>query len=423
MQKKLLAVAVAGALAAPAIAVAQTSTVQIYGQLTYEYGRAEQGSSRPKVDYADTPGGSAIGFRGEEKLGGNLSAWFQCESSADTTGVDQQGLCSRNSAVGLRGAFGNIQFGKWDTPFKLMLNLGTVGAEETGILGMSFLPFGGSGGSDISGGLGNDSAQRQRWKRREANLIMYTSPNFNGFQVMGAFTSANAASTLPTANTNASQNQKPRLWDIAATYVNGPLRIGIGYERHEDMGAHQEVTPCTVGTRNADGTIACTAGAIALPRLVGLNDDAWGIAASYTFMGKLRVGFTYLDATYEMGAGLSMDKRTWTLGADWNVSGPHSIMAQYAYADDTKGNSTVSIGGNGGITAPMVNATTPRTDTGGKAFSIGYQYAFSKRTSVKIAYVRVDNDTNTAVYRIGNTATVNAGDNNDSYGFLIRHRF
>ena len=38
MQKKLLAVAVAGALGAPAFALAQTSTVQIYGTMYVEYG-------------------------------------------------------------------------------------------------------------------------------------------------------------------------------------------------------------------------------------------------------------------------------------------------------------------------------------------------------------------------------------------------
>jgi len=57
MNKKLMAVAVAGALAAPALAFAQASTVQIYGKLTYEYGIADQGNGRPNVDYADSPGG------------------------------------------------------------------------------------------------------------------------------------------------------------------------------------------------------------------------------------------------------------------------------------------------------------------------------------------------------------------------------
>src|SRR5688572_10043818 len=129
MQKKLISVAVAGALFAPALALGQTSTVQIYGRLTYEFGFAEQ-VGRPDSDFASSPGGSAIGFKGEEKLGGNLSAWFQCETSADTLGNDQIGLCSRNSAVGFKGGFGNVYFGRWDTPFKRALNQGTVGAEE-----------------------------------------------------------------------------------------------------------------------------------------------------------------------------------------------------------------------------------------------------------------------------------------------------
>ena len=45
MQKKLMAVAVAGAFAAPAVALAQNpSTVQIYGTVYMEYGWAHLGA-------------------------------------------------------------------------------------------------------------------------------------------------------------------------------------------------------------------------------------------------------------------------------------------------------------------------------------------------------------------------------------------
>jgi len=397
MQKKLLAVAVAAALVAPAVALAQTSTVQIYGTVNFEYGTGDQGAGRPSVDYADTPGGSAIGFRGEEKLGGNLSAWFQCETSADIRGVDSVGLCSRNSAVGFKGGFGNLHFGKWDTPMKRALNQGTVGAFETGLLGMSFLPFGGSGGADATG-TGSDAVQRQRWKRRESSLLYYESPNFNGFQVLGAFSPGNRAADLPVADTDTNPNHKPRIWSISGTYVNGPLAIGLGYEKHADFGAHQAAT-------------------------TGLDDHAWGISAAYTFMGKIKVGMTYLDAEYETGAAMSMDKKTWTIGVDWSIVGPHSIHAQYANADDTGGNSTVRLTGNGGVSAP-VQGGVPVGDTGGDAFSIAYQYAFSKRTSVRIGYVKVNNDSNSASYRIGNTASPTvAGENVDSFAFHIKHRF
>jgi predicted porin len=407
MKKKLMAVAVAGALAAPAAVLAQTSTVQIYGNITYEYGIGDQGQGRPSVDYADNPGGSNIGFRGEEKLGGGLSAWFQCESSADVRGFDGTGFCTRNSAVGLKGSWGNLHFGKWDTPMKRALNMGTVGANETGLLGMSFLPFGGSGGStasNVGGAIGGDAPNRHRWKRRESSLTYYQSPMFNGFQLLGAFSAGNAATDVPAVD--ATLNPKPRVVSLAGTYSSGPLAIGFGYERHNDFGAHQ-------------------AGATA-----GLDDDAWGISAAYTFGGNIKVGFTYLDAEYETAPGRSMGKQTWTLGVDWRIGGPHSIHAQYAYADDTDGNSMVSIGGNGGITAPRTAADVAVSGTGGDAISLAYQYAFSKRTAVRFGYVKVNNDTNTAAYRIGNTAAHIAsgaspatGQNVDSFAFHLSHRF
>ena len=60
----------------------------------------------------------ALSQKAEEKLGGGLSAWFQCESTADPRGQGQEGWCSRNSALGLKGGFGNLFIGNWDTPFK-----------------------------------------------------------------------------------------------------------------------------------------------------------------------------------------------------------------------------------------------------------------------------------------------------------------
>jgi predicted porin len=423
MQKKLLAVAVAGALAAPAVALAQTSTVQIYGAANFEYGSGDQGAGRPNVDYLDNPGGSNIGFKGEEKLGGNLSAWFQCETSADTRGVDNVGLCSRNSAIGLKGGFGNVWAGKWDTPMKRALNQGTVGAiRETGLLGTSFMAFGGSGGADFSG-TGSDPVNRHRWKRRESNNMLYESPNFGGFVFAASVSAANRTGDLPVADGD--PNPKPRVWSVAGLYNAGPLAVGLGYERHVDAGAHQGAAASCGLTSTAPGAITCTASTVPT---VGLDDDAWGFSISYVFMGKLKVGFTYLDADYETGVGASMSKKTWSLGGDWNISGPHTVKAQYVKADDTKGNSTTSIGGNGGITSPgtlVGGVFTPRAGgTGGDQWTISYQYALSKRTWVGFGYNRIDNDSATAAYRIGNTgAHTVTGQNVDAWAIEMSHRF
>src|SRR3989304_10419481 len=113
MNKKLIAVAVAGALGAPALALAQASTVQIYGKAVFEYGYVNQGTGKPNVDMLQGPGGQAIGLKGTEALGGGLSVWYQCESSADIRGDGADGLCTRNSALGMKGGFGSIYVGKW----------------------------------------------------------------------------------------------------------------------------------------------------------------------------------------------------------------------------------------------------------------------------------------------------------------------
>ena len=185
MQKKLLAVAVAGALVAPALALAQNATVNVYGRLYAEYSYVDQGNAAipaggingvglNSTDLLQNPG-SEIGFRGEEKLGGGMSVWFQCASTMDWRGQATAALCSRNSALGLKGGFGNVFAGNWDTPFKRVTE--TVGGNETGVYGTANVLFGGS--ATVASG----AASQGLYKRRQNNLITYDSPNLSGFQL------------------------------------------------------------------------------------------------------------------------------------------------------------------------------------------------------------------------------------------------
>ncbi len=133
MKKKALALAVAGALGAPALALAQASTVQLYGQVRADYQYLKQGDGLKSVD-AFSSYDSYLGFRGEEKLGGGLSAWFQCESTFNPTGEgnDGNGFCSRNSGVGFKGQWGNVFFGNWDTPYKIVHGVGVSSVLDGG---------------------------------------------------------------------------------------------------------------------------------------------------------------------------------------------------------------------------------------------------------------------------------------------------
>src|SRR3954462_13527144 len=136
MQKKLLTMAVAGALAAPCIALAQSS-VEVYGTINmaagyfkYSQGTAANTPAVSKWDVAQ--GASNVGVRGRETLGGGLSAWFQIETNTPMERSNDIAItpASRNSAVGLQGNFGNVFIGQWTTPWAdldALWGIGTVG--------------------------------------------------------------------------------------------------------------------------------------------------------------------------------------------------------------------------------------------------------------------------------------------------------
>jgi predicted porin len=387
MQKKLLAIAVAGAFA-PAIAQAQASTVQVYGNLYYEYAWINQGhfpnGDHVNVDQMQTPG-SEIGFKGEEKLGGGLSAWFQCASTADMRGQSQEGWCSRNSALGLKGAFGNVWVGNWDTPFKRVGGANRI-VNETGAFGASFLLTGGA--TTVNG-----AATPALFSRRQNNSINYDSPSFGGFNVMVSTSATNTA----TANTAGATANKPRLWSLGAMYRNGPLNVGAAYETHKDF---------SPGGTAFSGT-----------------DKGWILSGGYQ-LGTLRLGALYTDRKYETGAGTDLKVAAWHLAADWKFAGPHGLRAGYTRANDTKGNYTGPIPGSNAMLVGNNNAG----GTGASLWQIHYVNTLSKRTEATIGYARLDNKNN-ARYALGGvggtsaSSAPSAGNDMHVWGVSLRHRF
>lgn len=411
MQKKLLAVAVTGALLVPAAVQAQ-STVQIYGQAEWEHGYIDQGAGRPSTDYVESTG-SYLGFKGTERLGGGMSAWFQCETTMDIRAIDQVGLCSRNSGLGFKGGFGNVWVGRWHTPMSRTMSLGAVGAEATGNLGLSQIT-GGTGSTSImrsstgydqfgtttvltatgtasvlSSAQGNNggSDNRTRFRRRETCLTTYETPNMGGFMVGAAVSCGNKASEAGATNQN---NDQPRIWSFAGTYRRGPLALGIAYERHNQVGSF------SAGAQE-------------------LKDRGWGLSGRYR-MGKITFGGFYMDRKWQTTSG-DVKVKGGHVGVSWNIAGPHSIEGAYAWAGDAKGNSTAGISGTNPIAAPG-------PDTGTDGWTIGYKYAFSKRTSAKLGYTRISNDRNTGGAQLFTADNVvNNGDNQDAFALVVKHRF
>src|SRR5438105_4956484 len=150
MQKKLLMMAVAGALAAPGLALAQAS-VEVYGTLYPTFGRVKYGDGFTARDITLASGApvanagaigvpamskfdvqapsSNFGVRGRESVGAGLTAWFQVEQNAPLEREATQAVtvASRNSAAGFQGGFGNVFVGQWTTPWADLDSLWAIG--------------------------------------------------------------------------------------------------------------------------------------------------------------------------------------------------------------------------------------------------------------------------------------------------------
>jgi predicted porin len=397
MQKKLLTLAVAGALAAPGVALAQSS-VEVYGFLNMHLGfwkhqDATDQTVSPNVSKWDvTSGGSNVGVRGREALGGGLSAWFQVETNVaferSNNVAHTSGFASRNSAVGLQGGFGNVFIGQWTTPWADLDSLwaiGTVGAfgPVTSIIGRRETTGAannfncGNAGSGVGAALGGncDSVEggagvgHPFW-RRVSNAFFYQSPVFaGGIQGKFAWQTNQDKSSGP-----GNVNQDPQLMSASLQWagMGGRARIGAAVDRHKDF-----TTP-------------------------GMTDTGYAVKGGWNF-GVVDIGLAYENMTYKTPAG---DCKAKQYAAAIAVPvGQGAIRASYSVAKDIEGTFTggvaagvggaASTGSCGAATAANTTpgaAAIPLTDNGAKQYNIGYDHRFSKRTTVGVGYSTIKND-------------------------------
>lgn len=113
MKKSIIAIAVSSAaLASVSVQAAEGSTVDVYGNIQYVYVDKEAGGN-----FEDN--GSTIGLKGDTKINDDLTAFFkyEIEIKADQkSGLTDSGKSNLDQAyVGLKGSFGKVQIGSFDT--------------------------------------------------------------------------------------------------------------------------------------------------------------------------------------------------------------------------------------------------------------------------------------------------------------------
>jgi predicted porin len=383
MNKKLLAIAVAGALAAPGFAFAQASSVTISGMFKVGFeGLKYSNEDAPVTRLNGTQSrvvdnSSRIIFNSVEDLGGGTSAIAQLDvrfapDQASTIQTSNP-IGSGNSWVGLKSnAWGMVRLGRLDlhygkAPSDLTNRAGALQAATTSLF-------------DFIGGQPIANASRTQ------NVIKYDSPNWSGFTV-GAAWSANPVgnseqdmlNTAPLAVQSAivpgaapgvaavvplvagttpggtNTNRDGNGYTINPEYTSGPFQIGYSY-----------------WNAKPDAPTA------------GTNDQIGHSLYGYWKFGGLKVGLGWNRSELEnSNSGVRVAERdAWSIPVAYTM-GPHSFYGHYTQAQNVKSDIVV------------VNNLNV-DNTGAKMFAFAYEYALSKRTSLGLTYAQIRNDDNIA---------------------------
>jgi len=342
--KKILAVAIATAFAAPAFAA--TSNVDIYGRInmavTWYNDQPSNINDLGIGSYA-----SRIGFKGSEDLGGGLKGIWQIESGVN---LDEQNgtLASRNSFLGLAGGWGTALVGNHDTPLKLVgrkvdLFGDTIG-DSRNVLG---------GGSDA----------------RAKNVAAYLTPNMSGFSGAAAFTTdlnINGTSTLGDSEDGSAYN-------VSGAYENGPIYVGVAYgdgDYHEwaGLGDHWRVAGAfSFGNFKVVGQydmLSAESNGKANSNNSGRGDyDAWMIGGAYN-MGAMTFKANYMMGDYDTS---SVEPEQYSLGMDYAMSKRTTLYALWT------GGESVVLGGGAGA-SDQVGPGAGSNDISGLSFGVAHNF-------------------------------------------------
>jgi predicted porin len=379
MNKKLIALAIAGATIAPAALAQSANPVTLYGTLNIDFenvkaagaaGAGVNALARNRV----SANSSNFGFRGTEDLGGGLKAFFQLEMGSVAIDTGGGNLAGRNSAVGLQGGAGTVLLGNWDTPYKA--STGNADAfYGTGIANHVNVTAGNSTPTAASG------ATRNGFDRRANNVFQYWSPTMNGFSGRFAY-GANEAKTATAS---------PSLTSFSGTYASGPITLSLAHERHQQFGNTATVSTRDKGTKFT-GTVQLGATQLGLiAEQLTFNGNVAGVLNKNYTVGnadQAKINAYYFSVLHKIGAG--------------------TLRAAYGADRGVKLNGSTSVS----------------ADNRAKSFVFGYSYTFSKRTDVYGVYSKIKNETNSKNdFAINGVTGVAAGADPTGFGVGIRHTF
>jgi predicted porin len=234
MQKKLIALAVATAISAPAFA--DNANFSFYGTVDVSYDSVNTGNGTTTANGATAVTGvskrvvssnvSKFGFKGSEDLGDGLAAIWQIEQQVNIDDAAKNTFASRNTFGGLKSdSLGTVLFGIHDTPYKIAARkldvFGDSIADNRALIGAPKSATATAATATTAGAPGFAGTSAAGFELRPNDVLAYISPAFAGV------TAAIATVNLSEANYSSVTGKSSAL-SLAVMYDVAPFYGSLG---------------------------------------------------------------------------------------------------------------------------------------------------------------------------------------------------
>lgn len=309
MKKNLLAIAVGAAVAMPGLALADGPTV--YGKVNVSLENAEfDDGVNPSDDAWElNSNASRLGVKGDFDLDvAGLKAIYQAEFEISVDDGDKSGqtFTQRNIYGGLKGGFGTLKAGKFDTPTKKA-----------------------QGKIDQFNDIGGDIKNVLSGENRVSNIVQYSTPK------LGDIVTLNAA-FIPAENNDINGDGDPEtgLADTISVSLVVEKDMFFGAISHDADMVDELITDETTTSPTIDITrvaVGLKPGNFEIGALFQTAEEteADGEETSYILSGAFKIDRVKLKAQYGMSEGeLSDEEATQvSLGADYKLAKASKVYA------------------------------------------------------------------------------------------------
>lgn len=198
MNRTVMGMAVLTALASPAALAADTT---VYGRAHVSVDMLDDGDEYNELNVSSNS--SRLGFRAEHDTESGITGIMQIEGEI-TYNQGNSMLSSRDTYAGLKGGFGMLRVGQFDSPFKSARGPANLFGDQLG--DMRNLTRVGDG----------------RFDERNPNTLHYQTPSMGGMQLNLAYSAHEG--------TEAGDGTKEQATTASLSWKGGPLELAAAYE-------------------------------------------------------------------------------------------------------------------------------------------------------------------------------------------------